>query len=98
MREHAIHDVVEPACFPLEGVISRIWSDCPATEVDGHELQDLISVSILADRNARSHFPSDPDFGSRSDRDGEASFSVEVTGDVRRDVDRVARARVLRRS
>jgi hypothetical protein len=52
----------------------------------------------LADRYARPYFPADPDSGSWADRNGEASFSVEVARDIRLDINLGARARVLRRS
>jgi len=96
VRKDDSDDVVETSCLPLHGVISWIRSNRAAAEILSDELEDLV-ISVLADRGTWPHFPSDPDLGSRADRDGEASFTIEIAGDVRRDVDRIARARVLRR-
>ncbi len=98
MRKHPSGDVAEPACLPLDRVVTSIGSDRATSEVLGYELDHLSSVSVLADRDAGSHLPTDPDAGSRADRNREASFSIEIARDIRPDVDQGARARVLRRS
>ena len=97
MRKHELGYVAESPRLPFDGLVASVRSDRPAAEVLGHEFDHLAPVGILADRDAWSHLPPDPDFGPRADRNGEASFTVEIAGDVRLDVVFGARARVLRR-
>ena len=91
-------DVAQPSRFPLDRVVASVRPDRTASEVFGHQLDHLATISVLADRYAWPYFPADPDSRSWADRNGEASLSVEVARNVRLDVDLGARARVLRRS
>jgi hypothetical protein len=61
--------------------------------------EHLVAVAVLADRETRSHLPTDSESRARRDRDREASLSVHVSGDVRREIRQVTalRARVLLR-
>jgi hypothetical protein len=89
VRENLVDDVDQASCFPLQGLVSRVRSDRSASEVFGHKIEDFPAVSILTDRNTGSNLPPHPDSGSRTYCDGKASFTVEIAGNVRLDVDRV---------
>ena len=78
MREDAVHDVVKSASLPFQGLVSWIRSNRPAAEIAGYELEDLVAVSILADRNTWPYFPSNPNSRAGADCDREASFTVEI--------------------
>ena len=75
-------DVAQPSRFPLDRSIASVRADGTASKVLGHEFHHLSPVSVLADGDAWSYLPPDFDAGSWADRNGEASFTVEVTGDV----------------
>lgn len=77
-----LSNVAQTPRFPLDRLIASVRSDRPASEMLGHELDHLASVSVLADGDARSHLPPDPDSRARANRHGEASFTIEVAGDV----------------
>ena len=98
VRQDELCDVAQSPGFPLDRPIASVRADGAAPKELGYELHHLSPVSVLADGDAWSHLP--PDFDARpwADRNGEASFTVEVAGDVRLDVNLDARARVLRRS
>ena len=83
--KNALEEIFESPRFPLERLVAAIRADTHAREVRLNELQDLGSISVLADREARPHFPSHEQLRSRRDGNGEASLSVDVAGDVCRE-------------
>jgi hypothetical protein len=85
VRDNPLEDVLEPTRLPLHRSIAAIRADASAPEVRRDRVNDLGSVSVLADREAWPHLPSDRELGSRRDGNGEATFSVDVPGDVGRE-------------
>ena len=95
VRDDPLDDVVEPARLPLDRLVAPIGSDAPASEVRGDCVNDLGSISVLTDREAGPHLPSDRERRPRRDGNGEAPFSVDVSGDIcREELATVARAGV----
>ena len=95
MRNYPVEDVLEPACLPLHRLIAPVGTDASASEIRGDRVNDLGSISVLADWEARPHLPSDRELSPRRDGNGEASFSVNVSGDIgREELATVARAGV----
>ena len=85
VRNHKVEDVLEPPGFPLERPVTSIGSDASASEVRLDCVQHLGALSVLTDGEAWPHLPSHDQFRAWRDGNGEASFSVDVTRDVRRE-------------
>jgi hypothetical protein len=85
VRNDPLEDVIEPACFPLHRSIAAIRPDAPAPEIRRDRVNDFGPISILADREAWPHLPAHRELGSRRDGHGEATFSVDITGDIGRE-------------
>ena len=85
VRDHAREDVLESTRLPLKGLVAPIGPDASASEMRLNQLKHLGPVSVLADREAWPHLPSDDELRSRKDGNGEATLSVDVTGDVGRE-------------
>ena len=85
MRDHAREDVLESPRLPLQRLVAAIRPDAPASEIRLNELKHLGPVSVLADREAWPHLPSNRELGARRDGNGEAPLSVDVAGDVGRE-------------
>src|SRR2546429_4290579 len=83
--DHVREDVLEATCFPLERLVTAIRPDASASEMCLNQLKHLGPVSILADREAWPHLPPHRKLRSRRDGAGEATLSVDVTGDVGRE-------------
>ncbi len=77
--------VLEPARLPLQRPVAPIRPDASASEQLLDRVQHLGAVSVLADGETGSHLPSHPELRPGRDGDGEAPFSVDVAGDVRRE-------------
>jgi hypothetical protein len=56
-------------------------------------MKQLGAISVLADGKAGPHLPPHRELRSRCDGDTEASFAVDVSGDVRREELATARAK-----
>ena len=84
MRDHAREDVLETPRLPLERLIAAVRPDASAPEVVLNQLKHFGPISVLADREARPHLPSGYELRSWRDGDGEATLSVNVSGDVGR--------------
>jgi len=85
VRDHALEDVLEATRLPLEGLVTAVRSDASAPEVRLDRMKHLGAISVLADGQRRPHLPSQEQLRSRRDRNGEAAFAVDVSGDVRRE-------------
>jgi hypothetical protein len=85
VRDHALEDVFEAPCLPLQRLIAPIGTDASAPEVGLYRVQHFGPVSVLTHREASPHLPSDPQRPARGDGNGEAAFSVDVSGDVGRE-------------
>jgi hypothetical protein len=93
--DDAPEEILEPSGFPLHRSIAAIGTNASASEVRGDRVNDFGPVSVLADREAWPHFPSRGELRSRRDGNCEATFSVDVAGDVgREELATVARAGV----
>ena len=66
-------------------VNASVWSDASASEVRLDRMKHLGAITVLADGEAWPHLPAHEQRGSWSDGDGEATFAVGVSGDVRRE-------------
>src|SRR6266508_2356020 len=98
VRNDPIDEKRKAPNLPLQCPIASVGSQGPASEVPLDLQQNLIAVSVLADRNARSHLPPDQQRWSRCDRHSKASLTVDVSRDVRRQIhESFTRARVSRR-
>ncbi len=76
MRNNLGGNVVDTPSFELHRLIALVGTDRSATEVPTHQLQDLGSVSVLRNREAWPHLPSNPQCRARSNGNREATFSV----------------------
>ena len=85
MRDHALEDVLEATRLPLEGLVASIRPDASAAEVRLDRMKHLGAITVLTDGEAWPHLPPDEQRCPGRDRNGEASFSVDVTGDIRRE-------------
>ena len=85
MRYHATEDILESTGLPLERLVAAVRPDASASKLRLNQLKHLGPVSVLADGEARPHLLSHEQLRSRRDGNGEATFSVGVTGDVRRE-------------
>src|SRR3954453_24129011 len=99
MRAYSFDEEGEASYLPLHGLVAAVGPARATAEVVLDLQEHLVAVTVLADREARSHFPADSESRSRGDRDREASLSVHVSGDVRRKIRQITalRARVLLR-
>ena len=97
VRKDPIEDREETANLPLQRLVTAIRPDRATAKMMLQHRQDLRSVTVLADREAWSDLPADQQGRAGRQRDVEATFSVNVPGDVRRQVDSLLRARVLHR-
>ena len=86
-------EILEPARFPLERPVAAIGSDASASEVRFDRLKHLGAITVLADGEAWPHLPAHEQRGSRGNGDGEATFAVGVSGNVRREELATATAR-----
>jgi len=77
VRDHVPEDVLETPRLPLEGLVTSVGSDAPASEIRLDRMKHLGSISVLADREAWPHLPAHEQRGSRSNGYGEAAFSVD---------------------
>ena len=85
MRDHTLEDVLETARLPLEGLVASIRPDASAAEIRLDRMKHLGAITVLTDGEAWPHLPPDEQRCSGRDRNGEASFSVDITGDIRRE-------------
>src|SRR5581483_6227838 len=97
MRKDPIDDRTETAGLPLQRLVAAIRSDRPAVEVGLQAGQHLCPVTVLADRQTWPDLPPNAERQTGCERNVEASFSVDIPGDVRRQVHSLLRARVLHR-
>jgi hypothetical protein len=82
--------------LPLQCSIASVGPNGPAPEVPLEFQQHLAAIAILAHRDAGSDFPSDMKRRTRRDRDRKASLTVDISRDVRREINQIfLRARVL---
>ena len=82
--------------LPFERPVAAIRPEASTTEVLPNQFQHLAAVAVLADRQARPHLSADDERRPWRDRHRETSFSVDVPGDVRQEIDQnLPRARVL---
>ena len=85
VRNHASEEILEPTRFPLQRAIAAVWSHASASEVRLNQVEDLGAITVLTDGKAWPHLPTHGQCRPRSDGDGEATFAVDVSGDVRRE-------------
>jgi hypothetical protein len=97
VRKDPIEDREETANLPLQRLVASIRMDRAAAEELLQQSQDLCPIAVLADREAWPDLPADQQCRSGRKRNVEATFSVDVPGDVRRQVHSLLRARVLHR-
>jgi hypothetical protein len=99
VRDNSIEEEREASHLPLHRAIAAIRPERAAAEVPLDVQQDLAAVAVLADRQTRSDLPADPKGRTWRDRDREAALTVDVSGDVRREIRLTSRsrARVLHR-
>ena len=57
VRNDPVEDVLESARLPLHRSIAAIRTDAPASEVRGDRVNDLGSVSVLAEKLGRTSHP-----------------------------------------
>src|SRR5215467_1191624 len=86
MRHDPVHQIANAPHLVLECLVAAVRPDGPALEVLLHQLEYLAAVAVLADRETGPHLPSSSQRWPRGERDGEATLSIHVTGDVRRNV------------
>jgi hypothetical protein len=82
---HVLEEILESAGFPLHSPVATVRTNASAPEVRLQRMKHLSAISVLADGQAGPHLPPREQRCSRSDGNGEASFAVDVTGDVRRE-------------
>jgi hypothetical protein len=65
MRDYSFAEEWEASYLPLHGLVASIRPDRAAAEVflDGQE--HLVAVTVLADRETRSHLPTDSESRAR---------------------------------
>ena len=99
VRYHCGIEEWKASHLPLHRLVAAIGPECAAPEVLLDLQQHLDAVAVLADRETRTDLPADPKCGSWRDRYREATLTVDVSGDIRREIDRArSRARVLLRA
>ena len=98
VRNHCGIQEWQASYLPLHRLVAAIRPECAAPEVPLDLQQHLDAIAVLADRETRTDLPADPKFGSWRDRYREATLTVDVSRDIRREIDRArSRARVLLR-
>ena len=98
VRNHRGIEEWKASHLPLHRLVAAIRPECATPEVPLDLQQHLDAVAVLADRDTWTDLPSDPKFGSWGDRYRKATLTVDVSGDIRREIDRArSRARVLLR-
>jgi hypothetical protein len=99
VRDDSLEEESEAARLPLHGLVAPVGPDRAAIEIVLDRQEHFGAVAVLADRQARSHLPTDSKSRPRGDRKREASLSIYVSGDVRGEIRQVTalRARVLLR-
>src|SRR5438105_2901929 len=85
VRNHALQEILKPTRLPLQRAVAAIRSNVSASEVVLNRIEDLGPIAVLTDGEAGPHLPSRHELCPRRDRDGEAAFSVDITGDVGRE-------------
>ena len=85
VRNDPLKQILESSRLLFHGLVAAVRPDASAPEVGLKRMKHLGSVAVLADGEARPHLPSRSKLRSRRDGDGEASFSVGITGDICRE-------------
>ena len=83
--DHAVEQVLESSRLPLQRPVAPIRPDASAPEMRLNQVEDLGAISVLTDGKAWPHLPAREQRRPRSDGNGEATFSVNVPGDVCRE-------------
>jgi len=84
VRENLLHQISNVSYFELDGFVGPIGSDEAASPSFLNYFEELGSVRVLADRKARSDLPTQPMSAAWLERNAEAAFSIDETGDVGR--------------
>ena len=100
VRDDSLDDQREATNLPLQRLVTAVRTDRAASEVSDEFSEYLGAVAVLADRQARSRFPADPECRARGERNREATLTVDVPRQVRGKVGltSIGWARVLPRS
>jgi hypothetical protein len=86
----------ETSYLPLQRSIASVGPNGATPEVPLNLQQHLAAIAILAHRDARPDLPAHKQRGTCGDRNREASLTVDVSRDVRREINQIfLRARVL---
>src|SRR5262245_58741531 len=83
VREHALYEVADCSDLVLQGLVGPIWADRSAFPPSLELVQQLGSLCVLANREARSHLPTEPMSRARLERNAETAFAVDEARDVR---------------
>ena len=86
VRDDASHEAGEASNLPLQRLVASIRPNGPAPKVPLHIDQDFAAIAVLADRNAGPHLKSHDKREPGCDRDREASLTVNISRDVRREI------------
>jgi hypothetical protein len=73
---YRLHQILEIPYLELDRVVGTVGADRSATPTLLQHVKELGSISVLADREARSRFPSQKVSFTWLERDAEAPFSI----------------------
>ena len=88
MRQHVCYQITDVPHFELERLVRSVRSDEPAFPFLSYYVEQFGSLRVLADREARSHLPTESMTIARLKRNAETTLTVHETGDVGVDVHR----------
>jgi hypothetical protein len=82
MWQHMCHQISYVPHFELERLVRSVRSDEPASPFLLDYMEQFGSLRVLADREARSHLPTESMTIARLKRNAETTFTIHKTGDV----------------
>jgi hypothetical protein len=82
MWQHTGHQISYVSHFELERLVRSVRSDEPASPALFDYVKQFGSLRVLANREARSHLPTESMTIARLKRNAEATLTIHETGDV----------------
>lgn len=77
MGKNLLHQIADIPNLELESSVGSVGPDETTSPSLSDDAEELSSVRVLADREARSNLPTESMSSTRLERDAEAAFSID---------------------